>query len=115
MNALPFTHGEDVFFDTRQRSDYRLSFTATDYALFADGGLILSGALRDYSAHANPVYGLSNFLFFGDNTHSAGADVVLHSVAVDATAGAIPMPLALCLILPLWFGLAAERRGLRRY
>jgi len=83
-----FTHAEEALVSTQRLIDYRLSFTATDYRLEADGALVLQGALRDYSAHSAPVYGTPNLLFFGDDTSSAGGAVELYRIAVTP----IPVP-----------------------
>ncbi len=108
-----FTHGEEAFFDTARLVDYRLSFAAAGYTLYADGSPILSGARRDYSAHGNPVYANTNFLFFGDDTSSAGAEVEIHSIAVDSLAATMPSPAVIWLMLPLVFGLTGSRRAPR--
>ncbi len=84
-----FTHGEEALFDTGRMVDYRLSFNASGFLLSADGGPLLSGPLRDYSAHSNPIYQSANQLFLGDDTDSAGADAALYRIAFDNGA---PLP-----------------------
>lgn len=80
-----FTHGEGVTFDTKTSLvNYELVMSDTVYSLLANGTEILSGTLRDYSAFSgfpNP-YVISNYIFFGDDTTSAGASVKLTDIAV---------------------------------
>ena len=62
-----FTQAEFAEIDTTGGVvDYELTFLGEEYALRADGALILSGVLRDYAAGGAPadVYGQSSFLFF---------------------------------------------------
>ncbi len=106
-----FTHGEESLFDTGSLVDYRLSFSGAGYTLYADGSALLSGLQRDYSAHANPVYSSTNFLFFGDDTSSAGAEAEIRSIAVDSGAAPMPLPAVPWLLLPLLFGLPGRRRA----
>ncbi len=53
-----------------------------DSYTLASGGHILSGPLRDYSTSGWP-YTTPNFLFLGDDTSSAGAQIRLALVAID--------------------------------
>ena len=79
-----FTHAEETNFLTTAFVDYALTFHATNYVLSANGADILSGPVRDYSAFSgfpNP-YSSTNFLFFGDDTTSAGGAVTLKKVAL---------------------------------
>lgn len=61
-----------------------LSLQATHYRLFANGALLLTGPLRDYTAFTGfpDVYEAPNFIFLGDNTTSAAAVVELAAVAL---------------------------------
>jgi hypothetical protein len=64
--------------------DYSLTFHATNYVLTANGANILAGPVRDYTAFSgfpNP-YSSTNFLFFGDDTSSAGGAFVLRKVVL---------------------------------
>ncbi len=85
-----FTHGEEALFDTTRLTDYQLRFRADGYELRADGNALLTGALRDYSAHSNPVYSSASFLFFGDDTSSAGSDSLLQQVRIEVAT--VPTP-----------------------
>jgi hypothetical protein len=64
--------------------DFDLAISGSSYILYMDGASILSGPLKDYSAFAgvpNP-YIIPNFLFFGDNTTSAGGTATFSGLAV---------------------------------
>jgi len=73
-----FTHAEEAIVSTTTSSvNFALTILATNYVLRADGATILSGPVRDYTAFSgfpNP-YRTPNFIFFGDDTTSAGASV----------------------------------------
>lgn len=89
-----FTHAEGTSFNPSSGLiNYDLSVLNNSYTLYANSSPILSGALRNYSNEGS-VYGLSNFLFFGDNTTSARGSFSLASVAAtDApitSAAAVP-------------------------
>lgn len=76
-----FTKGESVNFDTTTASvDYRLQVNGGNYVLYANQAQILTGQTRSYAAFGSSPYTLSNFLFLGDNTTSAGATVEIGSV-----------------------------------
>jgi Ca2+-binding RTX toxin-like protein len=94
-----FTQAEGVDFDTTTFVKYDLSVKGDRYTLFADGNAILEGELRDYTAFEPaesqiattfgtvPVtppdpYEKSSFLFFGDNTPTASAEVKLSDISV---------------------------------
>jgi sugar lactone lactonase YvrE len=85
-----FQHGEGVAFTTTAPTAYRLRIIGDAYTLLANDVEILAGALRDYSSTSLgfPVpgypYKLPGFVFFGDNTSSASADVVLGSLNIAA-------------------------------
>jgi hypothetical protein len=79
-----FTHAEEALLDTTAAPRlYELRILGDGYALHADGALVLSGPLRDYSSFGVP-YDRANFLFFGDNTTSANARSEFSLVAVSA-------------------------------
>lgn len=73
-----FTHGEEAGFSTSATFvNYALTLLATNYALRANGAVILSGPVRDYTAFngfPNP-YRTPDLVFFGDDTSSASASV----------------------------------------
>lgn len=88
QNDTPlFTHGEGAAFNTTTRTSYQLDILGNNYDLFANGTSILTGSLRDYSSFGVP-YSFNNFLFLGDDTSSADADITLGRVALSA----IPEP-----------------------
>jgi len=108
-----FIHDEGVPFDTTSAIvTYDLSILGNAYQVFADGVPILSGALRNYSAHSNPVYSETNFIFIGDDTTSASAQAEITYVEVLEQALAVPEPCTLSLAI---FGLLAfgVSRGVR--
>jgi len=78
-----FTHGEDVQFDTTNGYvNYSLTLVGTNYLLRANGQPVLSGPTRNYSAFNGPInpYRTPNFLFFGDDTASAGGSFNLQTI-----------------------------------
>jgi hypothetical protein len=80
-----FTHAESARFDTTGRMiTYMLAVRDDSYELSSDGGTILRGQLRDYSAFEGPVnpYRTPNFIFLGDDTGSARAKIRLAYVAL---------------------------------
>ncbi len=91
-----FTHGESALINTTSAiRRYGLSVLGNTYTLFVGGQGILTGSLRDYSSFGAP-YTASNFLFIGDDTSSAAADVEIGRVAVSLSA--IPEPASYLLI-----------------
>lgn len=77
-----FTHAEGVGFDTTAAQRlFELQILGANYRLLADGSEILTGALRNYSSFGYP-YTLPRFVFLGDDTGSAGADVLLGAVTL---------------------------------
>lgn len=103
-NALTFfTQAEGVDFNTTSLVNYDLAIKANSYTLFANGNPILSGRVRDYTAFVPPVYtvGISqitlpdpyelpNFIFFGDGTPTAGAQVKITSVSLATNTPPLP-------------------------
>ncbi|MEZ4660898.1 MAG: hypothetical protein R2911_25395 [Caldilineaceae bacterium] len=78
-----FTHAEGVAFDAAAMHDYDLMVLAEQYALYADGTLILTGALRDYAAfegQPNP-YTTPDLIFLCDDTSSAATVAKLAAVS----------------------------------
>lgn len=92
-----FQHGEGVTIDTRIARDYRLQILGDRYALAADGVTVLEGDVKDYSSFGTP-YSLPNFLFFGDNTSSAGGSSILGKVSLQTGISSIPEPSSLAFI-----------------
>lgn len=68
-----FTQAEGVTLDTTAVTTYTLFIHGSRYTLNANGNLILSGPLRDYTAFDGifDPYETPNFIFFGDDTSSA--------------------------------------------
>ncbi len=82
QSGSAFTHAEGVAYNTAAAEvPYELRVFGTNYALFASGSQILSGALRSYGA--STPYNLPNYLFLGDDTSSAGADVTLGNLSIS--------------------------------
>lgn len=77
--------------------DYELSVFGSGYELRAGGTPILSGSLKDYTAFAGfpDPYESANFLFFGDNSTSASANVRFRSASITA----IPEPSSAALVM----------------
>jgi len=61
-----------------------LSLRAAQYTLFVNRAPLLTGLVRDYTAFKGfpDVYETANFIFLGDNTMSAAAEVELAAVAL---------------------------------
>jgi hypothetical protein len=101
-----FTHAEETKFVTTVLENYALTFHATNYVLTANGANILAGPVRDYTAFSglpNP-YSSTNFLFFGDDTTSAGGAVVLRKVVLITA----PQLIALSEKLVAWTGVSNQ-------
>ncbi len=94
QSGADFQHAEGAAHDTTAGLiEYQLHVAGGTYELWTGGAPLLGGALRDYSSHPHPVYSLSNFLFFGDDTGSAEARIELARVFVE-TGTAVPEPAA---------------------
>lgn len=98
---LAFSQGESRALDTTAERRYTLKFLGDTYQLSTPGVAPLNGAVRNYFADAADnlfeqlVYGQTNYLFFGDNTTSAAASVMLR----DVTLAPVPEPSHAALIL----------------
>jgi hypothetical protein len=99
--ANPFTVGEQnasLSGILNQLNTYDLTVLNNTYTLKNGSTTLITGALRDYTAAAvantpTAVYALSNFLFLGDDTTSAGASVDIQSITLTTNnATAIPEP-----------------------
>ncbi|MCS6813316.1 MAG: DUF4347 domain-containing protein [Cyanobacteria bacterium] len=64
--------------------NYDLTILGNTYSLFADGILVLSGRLRNYTAFNKTPdpYETANLIFFGDNTPSAQARFRLNAISI---------------------------------
>ncbi len=102
-----FTHAEGANYDTTvaQRL-YELQILGSNYRLLADGTQILTGALRNYASFGTP-YNLPRFVFLGDDTSSAGADVVLGDVTLLTD---VPEPSGPALLSLLGLVIAIRKR-----
>ena len=101
--------GETGSVDMTQARSIDLQVTSSGYELLVDGSVVISGNLRDYSTFVptpplgNP-YVLPSYLFFGDDTTSAGASAEFTNLAVT-----VPEPASLTLVV-LATGLMSLRR-----
>jgi hypothetical protein len=77
-----FTHGEGALFETAADVDYTLTLIGDRYELEASGRRVLEGPLKNYSSFGFP-YDRRSFLFYGDDTGSAAADMELRSLRVE--------------------------------
>jgi hypothetical protein len=99
-----FVHAEEALVNTLVMREYLLTIQGNSYSLTWTGASTpLTGSLRNYSAHPSMVYDTANFLFFGDNTTSAGADVWLGTIEFQA----IPEPATWTISVGLLLGLGA--------
>ncbi len=102
-----FVHGEEALIDTlSQERNYLLAIHNGTYTLQADGVEILSGSCRDYTAFSGGPFGtgipytLPNFVYMGDNTTSAQADVRLGNISLNPSFTPVPEPSSSsCLLL----------------
>ncbi len=95
-----FTQGEGVAFDTTQGEViFELLILGDQYFLSADGNMILSDSLRDYTAFGGPPYTLGSYLFLGDNTGSGGANVNLGRISIANIPEPSGLSLIACLVL----------------
>jgi hypothetical protein len=80
-----FTHAEQAVYNTSaQFTDYALTMLPTNYVLRANGAIILSGSIRDYTSFTGPIdpYETPNFIFLGDDTTSALATMKFTRVSL---------------------------------
>ena len=89
-----FVHGADASFATGAMHNYSLAVAGQQYQLSADGNLLLSGALKDYTPGGAP-YTTPNFIFFGDDTSRGVSVTQVGSVALTPVPE--PAPLAMWL------------------
>lgn len=91
-----FTQAEGVAFDTTTVNTYTLFIHGSRYILNANGSVILSGPVRDYTAFESQFfspYKTPNFIFFGDDTSSASARWRFGSASVLVPLQRIFLPL----------------------
>ncbi len=80
-----FVHAEEAAFDfTAAPTECVLSIRGDTYHLYTGGVPLLTGPVRDYTAFTGfpDVYETPNFIFLGDDTTSAGAEVEISSIAL---------------------------------
>jgi hypothetical protein len=80
-----FTQAESASFSTTGSFvNYAVTLLATNYILLANGTPILSGPIRNYTAFTGSPdpYNTPDYIFFGDDTTSAGASVNVRSVTL---------------------------------
>jgi len=80
---------ESIDVNTTVDRTYRLTFLSGQYTLTTDGAATLTGALQHYNYNSgnpmvdpfvNAIYDQTNYIFFGDNTGSAAANVALSAI-----------------------------------
>jgi hypothetical protein len=80
-----FTQAESGSFTTSGSFvNYTLTMLATNYILLANGAPILTGPVRNYTAFSGfpDPYTTADFIFFGDDTTSAGASVQVQGMTL---------------------------------
>ncbi len=97
---------EKAFNTTAGMLAYELTLFDNQYFLTHNETILLTGILKDYSAFTGGPFGssipysLENYLFLGDDTSSAQADVILGRIEISDTAlFSIPTPSTLLLII----------------
>ena len=93
-----FTHGEGATITTSGLRNYRVQIVNDTYVLLDDSGLVLSGAVRDYTQFGGIPYTLANYIFLGDDTSSAAADILLGPVTLQSNLTAVPEPTSFLLL-----------------
>lgn len=104
-----FTQGESVALDTTVARDYRLQIVNDNYRLLEGNQSILTGAVRAYGTPSLP-YSLPNYVFLGDNTTSARADVLQGAITLQSNLSSVPEPASLLLISATFTGLLLGSR-----
>jgi len=72
---------------------YNLNISGNNYTLTSNATTLLSGLLRDYTTatgFGSDVYRTPNFVFLGDDTTSAQANIDLKSVTLTTNTAAVP-------------------------
>lgn len=111
QSASPlFTHSTGTFVDTTQARNYRLRIVGDDYSLLEGNNSLLNGSVEDYTAFGSAPYTLPNYLFLGDNTTSANADVVIGPVSLQSDLTAVPEPNGAPLLIALFAVLQYQRK-----
>lgn len=97
QSGADFTQAEGVTLPTTSLITYSLTVDNDRYTLVADGALLLSGPLRDYTGFTPPPglpdpYETPNFVFLGDNSASARGQVRLAYVAAISPLNRLYLP-----------------------
>lgn len=108
-----FTQGESLTLDTTVARDYRLQIVNDTYQLLNGNQSLLSGTVRDYGSPAIP-YDLPNYVFLGDNTTSARADVIQGAITLQSNLSSVPEPTSLLLLGAVGIGWSVRQRWKRR-
>ncbi|MEK0195714.1 sodium:calcium exchanger, partial [Microcoleus anatoxicus PTRS1] len=84
INSL-FVAAENVAYDTNLATNYTLKVQGANYFFYDESEVILTGPIRDYTAFSGPIdpYETPNFIFLGDDTTSAQANINLTRVSVQ--------------------------------
>ena len=104
-----FVRGSVAAVAPGQAHQYTLTVAQQQYTLQSGGQPLLAGSLVDYSAEGLP-YNLPNFVFFGDNTSRAAAQVWVGDISL---ASPVPEPASLALWLAGLGLLGAWRRAVK--
>jgi hypothetical protein len=86
-----FTQAEGAALDTTTERIYELFVHGDIYQLREGSSIVLSGALRNYSAFGS-VYTTPNFMFLGDNTTSASATVRIVRASIEVVPYQVYLP-----------------------
>ncbi|MEG4995997.1 choice-of-anchor Y domain-containing protein, partial [Microcoleus sp. B4-D1] len=83
-----FVAAENVAYNTNIATNYTLRVQGNKYFLSDGSAIILTGPLRDYSGFSDQIdpYETPNFLFLGDGTTSAQANINLTRVSLQTPA-----------------------------
>ncbi|MEG5170019.1 choice-of-anchor Y domain-containing protein, partial [Microcoleus sp. AT10-A2] len=83
-----FVAAENVAYNTNIATNYTLRVQGDNYFLSDGSDIILTGPLRDYSGFSDQIdpYETPNFLFLGDGTNSAQANINLTGVSLQTPA-----------------------------
>jgi hypothetical protein len=100
--AVGFTHTAETatFNTTAANTTYDVSVLGSNYTLSANGNPILSGPLRSYGTPAVP-YGLTSYIFVGDDTTSAAGSFEMSRLAVTVPEPASAAAVALLSLVGL--------------
>jgi Ca2+-binding RTX toxin-like protein len=94
-NGLFFA-AEQASYNVNSLTAYTLAVQGNTYRLLANGVEILTGPLRDYTPFSGTIdpYQLPNFIYLGDDTTSAQANINLNQVALqnDTRIRFVPKP-----------------------